>query len=85
MVLSLPIASLLLKIIQIGGDYFFIYAWLFITIMSLVIEIWIFTSKSARWFFKCRVLHSFIQIISRHYLIVMIHYAKENYVQVLKL
>ncbi|CAF1356871.1 unnamed protein product [Adineta ricciae] len=38
MVLSLPIASLLLKIIQIGGDYFFIYAWLFITIMSLVIE-----------------------------------------------
>ncbi|UJR25318.1 hypothetical protein I4U23_006669 [Adineta vaga] len=34
-VLTLPIASLLIKIIQIGGDYFFIYAWLFITIMSL--------------------------------------------------
>ncbi|CAF0757507.1 unnamed protein product [Adineta steineri] len=35
LVLTLPIASLLIKIIQIGGDYFFIYAWLFITIMSL--------------------------------------------------
>jgi STE24 endopeptidase len=37
LVLTLPIASLLIKIIQIGGDYFFVYAWLFITIMSLVI------------------------------------------------
>ncbi|CAF3437815.1 unnamed protein product [Rotaria sp. Silwood1] len=36
-VLMLPIFSLLIKIIQIGGDYFFVYAWLFITIMSLII------------------------------------------------
>ncbi|CAF4511459.1 unnamed protein product [Rotaria socialis] len=36
-VLTLPIFSLLIKIIQIGGDYFFVYAWLFITIMSLII------------------------------------------------
>jgi STE24 endopeptidase len=27
----------LIKIIEIGGDYFFVYAWLFITIISLVI------------------------------------------------
>jgi STE24 endopeptidase len=36
-ILTLPIFSLLIKIIQIGGDYFFVYAWLFITIMSLII------------------------------------------------
>ncbi len=36
--LTLPVVSLLIKIIQIGGDYFFVYAWLFITIMSLVIS-----------------------------------------------
>jgi STE24 endopeptidase len=34
--LIVPIISLLLYIIQIGGDYFFIYAWLFLTIISLV-------------------------------------------------
>jgi STE24 endopeptidase len=34
-VLTFPILSLLLFIIRIGGDYFFIYAWLFITIVSL--------------------------------------------------
>ena len=37
LVLTLPIFSLLIKIIQIGGDYFFVYAWLFITITTLVI------------------------------------------------
>ncbi|RNA23761.1 CAAX prenyl protease 1 -like protein [Brachionus plicatilis] len=36
MALSLPILALLLYIIKIGGDYFFIYAWVFITIVSLV-------------------------------------------------
>ncbi|CAF0730097.1 unnamed protein product [Adineta steineri] len=36
LVLTVPILSLLLKIIQIGGDYFFVYVWLFITTMSLV-------------------------------------------------
>jgi STE24 endopeptidase len=35
--LSIPITSLLIYIIKIGGDYFFIYAWLFIFIMSLVL------------------------------------------------
>ncbi|CAF0792174.1 unnamed protein product [Adineta ricciae] len=37
--LTIPIFSLLLKIIQIGGDYFFIYAWAFIASMSLGIAI----------------------------------------------
>ncbi|RNA09481.1 CAAX prenyl protease 1 -like protein [Brachionus plicatilis] len=37
MALSLPILALLLYIIKIGGDYFFIYAWVFITIVSLFI------------------------------------------------
>lgn len=32
----LPVTSLLLYIIKIGGDYFFIYAWLFTLIVSLV-------------------------------------------------
>ena len=36
MVLILPITALLIYIIQIGGDYFFIYAWLFTFSMSLV-------------------------------------------------
>jgi len=37
LVLAVPIVALLIKIIQIGGDYFFIYAWLFIMIMALSI------------------------------------------------
>ncbi|CAF0811135.1 unnamed protein product [Rotaria sp. Silwood1] len=37
LILVLPIVALLIKIIQIGGDYFFVYAWLFVTIMSLII------------------------------------------------
>jgi STE24 endopeptidase len=35
-VLTAPILSLLIWIIRWGGEYFFIYAWLFITIVSLV-------------------------------------------------
>ena len=34
--LSLPITSLLIYIIKIGGDYFFIYTWLFTLVVSLV-------------------------------------------------
>ncbi|CAF1076797.1 unnamed protein product, partial [Didymodactylos carnosus] len=37
LVLAVPIAALLINIIKIGGDYFFIYAWLFLTIISLAI------------------------------------------------
>ncbi|XP_027857207.1 CAAX prenyl protease 1 homolog isoform X2 [Xiphophorus couchianus] len=33
----LPVSSLLLYIIKIGGDYFFIYAWLFTLLVSLVL------------------------------------------------
>lgn len=33
----LPVTSLLLYIIKIGGDYFFIYAWLFTLIVSLIL------------------------------------------------
>lgn len=32
----LPVTTLLLYIIKIGGDYFFIYAWLFTLAVSLV-------------------------------------------------
>jgi STE24 endopeptidase len=32
----LPVSALLLYIIKIGGDYFFIYAWLFTLVVSLV-------------------------------------------------
>lgn len=35
-VLTVPILSLLIFIIRWGGDYFFVYAWLFITIVSLL-------------------------------------------------
>ncbi len=38
MLITSPIVALLLWIIQIGGDYFFIYAWLFLTVISLVSE-----------------------------------------------
>lgn len=37
----LPVSSLLLYIIKIGGDYFFIYAWLFTLVVSLVSEIFV--------------------------------------------
>ncbi|XP_068125047.1 CAAX prenyl protease 1 homolog [Hyperolius riggenbachi] len=33
----LPVTSLLLYIIKIGGDYFFVYAWLFTLLVSLVL------------------------------------------------
>jgi len=33
----MPILSLLIYIIRIGGDYFFIYAWLFTTVITLVL------------------------------------------------
>jgi len=35
--LSIPITSLLIYIIKIGGDYFFIYAWLFVFVISLAL------------------------------------------------
>ena len=34
--ISLPITSLLIYIIKIGGDYFFIYVWLFLLVVALV-------------------------------------------------
>ena len=36
-----PVSSLLLYIIKIGGEYFFIYAWLFTLVVSLVSEIFV--------------------------------------------
>ena len=33
----MPILSLLIYIIRIGGDYFFIYAWLFTTVITLIL------------------------------------------------
>ncbi|CAF1504622.1 unnamed protein product [Didymodactylos carnosus] len=39
LVLSITIAALLINIIKIGGDYFFIYAWLFLTIIALTIAV----------------------------------------------
>lgn len=33
----MPILSLLIYIIRAGGDYFFIYAWLFVTGVSFVL------------------------------------------------
>ena len=36
LVLALPITVLLLYIIKIGGAYFFIYAWIFVLVISLV-------------------------------------------------
>ena len=35
--IAIPILALLIYIIRIGGDYFFIYAWLFVTVVSLII------------------------------------------------
>lgn len=36
MAIAIPITALLIYIIQIGGDYFFVYCWLFVFIVSLV-------------------------------------------------
>lgn len=37
LVISLPITATLIYIIQIGGDYFFIYAWLFVFTVSMLL------------------------------------------------
>lgn len=37
MAIGMPIIALLIFIIKIGGDYFFIYAWLFMFVVSLII------------------------------------------------
>lgn len=36
MAIGMPVIALLIFIIKIGGDYFFIYAWLFTFVVSLV-------------------------------------------------
>jgi hypothetical protein len=36
MAIALPITAFLLYIIKAGGDYFFVYTWIFVFIMSLV-------------------------------------------------
>lgn len=36
MVIAIPITALLIYIIKIGGDYFFIYVWLFLLVVSLL-------------------------------------------------
>lgn len=47
----LPVTSLLLYIIKIGGDYFFIYAWLFTLVVSLVsMEILFFCLSNPSFF-----------------------------------
>lgn len=33
----MPILALLIYIIRMGGDYFFIYAWLFTTVITLLL------------------------------------------------
>lgn len=33
----MPILALLIYIVRIGGDYFFIYAWLFVTMITLML------------------------------------------------
>ena len=38
--LSLPIIALLIYIIKAGGDYFFVYAWIFMTVITLVTELY---------------------------------------------
>ncbi|KAI4804009.1 hypothetical protein KUCAC02_025654 [Chaenocephalus aceratus] len=48
----LPVTSLLLYIIKIGGDYFFIYAWLFTLAVSLVILVTIYADYIAPLFDK---------------------------------
>lgn len=46
----LPVTSLLLYIIKIGGDYFFIYAWLFTLAVSLVsVAIFLLNNEQTCW------------------------------------
>ena len=37
LVITVPVVALLVYIIKAGGEYFFIYAWIFVTLFSLVI------------------------------------------------
>lgn len=55
LVLTLPTVSLLIYIIQAGGDYFFIYAWIFVTLFSLFL-ITIYADFIAPLFDKYTVL-----------------------------
>jgi STE24 endopeptidase len=44
--LTSPIIALLIYIIRIGGDYFFIYAWVFTTVIALVNQSVVFFFRS---------------------------------------
>lgn len=55
----LPVTSLLLYIIKIGGDYFFVYAWLFTLVVSLV-RIYLI---SRYWYFNVQVLSIYFLIL----------------------
>lgn len=37
LLITMPILALLIYIVRIGGDYFFIYAWLFVTVITLML------------------------------------------------
>ena len=54
----MPILALLIYIVHIGGEYFFIYAWLFITVISLVSVIKMFWDQKCifRVFCKLKVM-----------------------------
>lgn len=49
----LPVTSLLLYIIKIGGDYFFIYAWLFTLAVTLVRALRTNRNKMLQKLFQC--------------------------------
>ena len=50
LVIALPITSLLIYIIKIGGDYFFIYVWVFLLVVSLVSDFYNVFKKEANHF-----------------------------------
>ena len=52
----LPITATLIFIIKAGGDYFFIYAWFFTFVVSLVGASWVFCSCSCSFFVLCYLL-----------------------------
>ena len=58
LVLSLPITAGLIYIIKIGGDYFFLYAWVFTLVISLVCaySIWFSLDSPSMLLWDCKVL-----------------------------
>lgn len=60
--ISLPIVAILIAVIKFGGDYFFIYAWLFVFVTSLVCILPWQQHEIRKVFWNSKLIVSFWQV-----------------------